>query len=259
MISNQVTRAVFDLLGDRTPTGYALSVKGQKIPLYLNKDGTTKYPQIRVSPFVEKGDAKYQKYIDEIKKSYRHWQYGVFQVDIYTKDLALAQDTYDKITKRVFDFFNLETLIYNYNHDFELVDEYTYRTMAYALLDDHMFKDVYGIRIGKKIIQRVKSLKDLRMNTFFVDNHFLYIKTDQNMKDLQIKMLLQGRLFPNGFAFSDNGLHDYQLSKPRNLSALEDNEVERISFDLELLFSEKINREVLPNIDRVTLRKINVK
>ena len=67
-------------------------------------------------------------------------------------------------------------------------------------------------------------------------------------------MLLQGRLFSNGFAYSDYGLHDYRLSDPRNLSGLEDNEVERISFDLDILYSNKIQREKLPKINQVKIK-----
>lgn len=258
MITNQVTRAVFELLGNPSSTGYSLSVGHQKVPIFLNKDKTTQYPQIRVSPFIEKNDIKYQKYLDPNKRMYQHWQSGLFQIDIYTKDLVFAQNIYDVLMRRIYDFFNLETLVYNYNHDFKLIDDNIYINHTYALLDDDMFKDIYGITIDKHIIQRVKSLDNLKMNSFYVDNKNLYIKTNQNIKKIEIKMLLQGRLFSNGFAFSDNGLHDYVLSKQRNLSSLEDNEVERISFDLGILFSKKINREILPKINQITLLKNKV-
>jgi len=259
MITNMVTKAVFELLGDPSETGYSLRFRDKNIPIFLNKDATTQYPQIRVSPFIHKGDIKYQKYLDPKKEMYQHWQSGAFQIDIYTKNLVLAQNIYDVLTKRIFDFFNLETLIYDYNYDFTRIDDNVYINYTYALLDDDMFKDIYGITIDKHIIQRVKSLDDLKMNSFYVDNKSLYIKTNYDIKKIKIKMLLQGRLFSNGFAFSDNGLHDYALSKQRNLSLLEDNEVERISFDLEILFSKKINREILPKIDQITLLKNKVK
>lgn len=259
MITNKVTRAVFELLGDKVQGGYSLFINNKEIPLYLNKDGTTKYPQIRVAPFIEKGDTKYQKFIEEKYRQYRHWQYGVFQVDIYTKDLIFAQNIYDVLTKRVFDFFNLETVIFDSNHSFEQIDDYIYRNKEFALLDDDLFKDIYGIRINDIILNRVKIRENLRMNSFFVNDEFLYVKTDKNINNIKIKVLTQGRLFSNGFAFSDNGLHDYALSKQRNLSSLEENEVERISFDLELLFSKKINREELPIVNKVKLNKANVR
>ena len=259
MSTNYVTRAVFEMLGDKIPGGYALEIDDKKIPLFLNKDGTTEYPQIRVAPFIEKGDMRYQKYIEEKYQMYRHWQFGVFQIDIYTRELSLAQDIYDKLTRRLFDFFNLEMITFEDNGSFEQVDDYTYRNREYSLMDDGLFKDIYGVRIEDAILNRVESKKDLTMNSYFVDENFLYVKTNKDLKKIKIKVLMQGRLFPNGFCYSDNGIHGYHLSKQRNLSSLEDNEVERISFDLEILFSKKINREELPIANKVLLNKANVR
>lgn len=260
MIStNYVTRAVCELLADKITGGYSLHVDNQEIPLYLNKDKKTQYPQIRLSPFIEKGDTHYQKYIEQKYKAYRHWQYGVFQVDIYTKQLTQAQNIYDVITKRLFDFFNLETVIFNWTPQFEQIDDYTYRNPAYALLDDNFFKDIYGIRVEKTILNKVDKREKLHMNTFYPGHDFLYVKTNNDIKKIEIKTLTQGRLFSNGFSHSDNGIHAYYLSKQRNLSSLEDNEVERISFDLEILFSKKLNREELPIVNQVNLRKANVR
>lgn len=130
MIStNYVIRAVCELLANKINGGYSLNVDNQEIPLYLNKDKVTKYPQIRLSPFIEKGDTHYQKYIEQKYRMYRHWQYGVFQVDIYSQKLSQAQNIYDEITKRLFDFFNLETVIYNWNPLFEQIDNNTYRNI----------------------------------------------------------------------------------------------------------------------------------
>lgn len=256
MIStNYVTKAVCELLADKITGGYSLNVNNQEIPLFLNKDKTTKYPQIRLSPFIQKGDTHYQKYIEEKYRAYRHWQYGAFQVDIYSQKLTQAQDIYDEITKRIFDFFNLETVIYNWNSDFEEIDVDTYRNKSFALIDDGLFKDIYGIRIGDTILRKVRKKEDLQMNCYYPSEDFLYLKTKEDLKKIQIKVLMQGRLFSNGFSYSDNGIHDYFLSKQRNLSSLEDNEVERISFDLEILFSKKINREELPTVEKIDIKR----
>lgn len=257
--TNYVTRSVFEMLGDKIPGGYALEINGKQIPLFLNKDGTTEYPQIRVAPFIEKGDTRYQKYIEEKYQMYRHWQFGVFQIDIYTRELSLGQDIYDKMTRRLFDFFNLEMVTFDDNGLFEQVDDYTYRNREYSLMEDGLFKDIYGIKIEDTILNRVKSKEDLTMNSYFVNKKFLYVKTNKRLNTIKIKVLMQGRLFSNGFCCSDNGIHAYHLSKQRNLSSLEDNEVERISFDLEILFSKKINREELPIANKVLLNKANVR
>ena len=49
MSTNYVTRAVFEMLGDKVKGGYSLKIHNKEIPLFLNKDGTTEYPQIRVA------------------------------------------------------------------------------------------------------------------------------------------------------------------------------------------------------------------
>ena len=258
--TNLVTKAVFELIGDKTKGGYSLEVKKEKIPLFLNKDKTTVYPQIRIAPFIEKGDVRHQKYIEKTWRAYRYWQYGVFQIDIYSQSLSQAQDIYDKIIERLYDFFNLETVIFNFNHQFEQIDDYIYRSKEYSLMDDDLFKDIYGIKIGKTILKRYRTNKeDLQMDSFFVNNEYLYVKTDKNIKDIEIKVLTQGRLFKNGMSHSDKGIHAYFISKQRNLSSLEDNEVERISFDLEILFSKKLNREELPKNKKIVYKKANVR
>lgn len=257
--TNQVTRAVCELLADKVSGGYSLNVNNQEIPLFINKDRKAQYPEIRLSPFIKKGDTYYQKYIEKKYRMYRHWQYGAFQVDIYSTQLSQAQDIYDVMIRRLFDFFNLETVVYNWNNSFELIDDDLYRNKSFALLDDGMFKAIYGIRIGDTILNKVKRRENLVENSFLSGEDYLYVKTDKNLKDIEIKVLMQGRLFSNGFSYSDNGLHDYHISKQRNLSSLEDNNVERISFDLEILFSRKINREELPLVNRVDLRKANVR
>ena len=89
------------------------------------------------------------------------------------------------------------------------------------------------------------------MDCFYVDEDALYVCTEKNIKNIQIKVLLQGRLFQNGDAYSDRGLHYHELSDQRNLSALEDNDVERISFDLMVIFSYKREREQLPKVNRI--------
>lgn len=260
MITNLVTRTVFELIGDKIPGGYSLKVKDEEIPLFLNKDDTTKYPEIRISPFISKTDARYQKYIEPSWQKYRHWQVGTFQVDIYSQSLAQTQDIYDEITKRLFDFFNLETVIFSFNHQFEQIDDNIYRSKEYSLMDDGLFKDIYGIKIKNTILNRIRKDKEhLQMNSYFVNEDYLYVKTNENIKDIEIKVLTQGRLFKDGLSFSDRGIHDYHISKQRNLSSLSRNEVERISFDLDILFSKKLNREELPKNKKIIYKRANVR
>lgn len=252
--TNQITKSVFEILGDKDEYGYQFNY----IPILLNKDPTTQYPEIRVFPFVDKFDVMNQKYIEKSYQAYRHWEAGVFQIDIFTKNIIDAQNIYDKLVERIYDFFNLETLIYNWTPAFKEIDTNIYKNIDYALTGD-LFKDVYSVTLEQEKLKRVYIFDDLKLDTYYIDENALYICTKKNLKTLEIKVLLQGRLFENGDSYSDRGIHYYELSNQRNLSSLEENEVERISFDMYILYSHKREREEIPTVKRVKLPKSKVR
>lgn len=256
MYTNQITKSVFEILGDKTPVGYEFNY----IPILLNKDPTTQYPEIRVHPFIDKFDVMDQKYIEKSWQAYRHWEGGVFQIDIYTRNIIDGQNIYDKLIERIYDFFNLETLIYNWTPHFHEIDNNIYKNIDYALTGE-LFKDVYSVVLEKQKLKRVFNYDDIKkeIDTYYIDEDALYIHTKKRLKTLEMKVLLQGRLFENGDAYSDRGIHYYELSNQRNLSALEDNEVERISFDMYILYSHRREREKLPKVKSVRFPKPNVR
>lgn len=254
MFTNKITKSIFEIIGDKTDTGYQFNY----IPVFLNKDPTTQYPEIRVSPFIDKFDVMDQKYIEKSYQAYRHWEGGVFQIDIFTTNIIDGQNIYDKLVERIYDFFNLETLIYNWTPSFKEIDTNIYKNIDYALTGD-LFKDIYSVVLEKEKLKRVHVFDDLVLDTFYADEDALYICTKKNLRTLELKVLLQGRLFENGDSYSDRGIHYYELSNQRNLSALEDNEVERISFDIYILYSHRREREEIPKVKRVRLPKPNVR
>lgn len=252
--TNKVVKSILEILGDKTDTGYSFNY----IPILLNKDPTTQYPEIRVSPFIDKFDVMDQKYIEKSYQAYRHWEGGVFQIDIFTKNIIDGQNIYDKLIERIYDFFNLETLIYNWTPSFKEISTNIYKNIDYALTGD-LFKDVYSVSLEKEKLKRVYIYDDLDFDTFYIDEDALYICTKRNLKTLEMKVLLQGRLFDNGDSYSDRGIHYYELSNQRNLSSLEENEVERISFDMYILYSHRREREEIPTVKRIRLPKPNVR
>ena len=254
MDTNSILQALFEIIGDKIPGGYALPVDGKLVPIHMNKDFKAEYPEIRVAPFTRKKDAYYDKYTEPQYQQYKYWQSGSSQIDIYDTNVVSCQKIYDVLIHRIYDFFNLETLIYNYS-PFEFDGE-IYKTKAYALLEDQLFKDIYGIRIGDIKLKRSLTLEDIPQNGFYVDNEFLYVKTDQDIEDIEIKVLLQGRLFRNGESVSDRGIHTYSLSKQRNLTHLESNQVERISFDMNILYNQKRYREKLPDVHKINVNRL---
>lgn len=251
MKRNNIVKTVLEILGDISENGYSFN----DTPILLNKDLTTTYPEIRVSPFITNRNVDFQKYIDKNEyQKYREWESATFQIDIFAKTIIEAHQILDALKERIYDFFNLETLIYEWNNQFEQIGDNYYRNQAYAISYDdskYLFKDIYSITFNDFTLNRVFCKKDLTLNTFYADEDYLYLKTDQNLLDIKIKVLLQGRLFENGDSHSDRGIHYYEIIDEKNLSALEGNEVERISFDLGILYSHKREREKLPQVNKV--------
>ena len=148
MNTNSVTKSILELIATHENGKYNFHIKDKVVPVLLNKDKTTTYPEIRVTPFIEKHLLEHQKYIEDTYKEYRDWESAVFQVDIFSKKIIEAHNIYDVLMDRLYDFFNLETVIYNYNDDFEEISPNVYKNIAYAIEPDSkkaLFKNIYGV------------------------------------------------------------------------------------------------------------------
>lgn len=244
--TNEITKSILEVCGDITPKGYFLN----DVPILLNKDKTTEYPEIRVSPFIHKTEIDYQQYMEKSYTKYRQYETGVFQIDIFSRSVIEAHNICDELKHRIYDFFNLETVIYNWNPNFKEIDTNIYKNVDYALTGE-LFKDIYSVRICHEKLKRVFCYNDLELNSWYVDEDALYVCTKQDLHGLDIKVLMQGRLFENGDSYSDRGLHYQEIHGERNLSSLATNNVERISFDFVILYSHVRKREAIPEIKRV--------
>ena len=128
-----------------------------------------------------------------------------------------------------------------------------YKNISYAL-DGELFLDIYHIEVCGNSLERVYSLEDLVDESFFVDDEALYVKTSQRLKTIKISVITQGRLFNDKTSPSNRGIAFHEIGSPRNLSDLESNEVERISFDIYILFAAKRTRDKLPNVDELRIK-----
>ena len=240
---NELIYRIRQIIGDEKEDGFYTSVKYNdniiQVPNFLFKDGPAEYPEIRISPFLSDTAKAHPIRITSYGRNIKRKFYdAIFQIDIYAKSIIEAHNIYDELANRIYDFFNLETLVYSWTPQFEEIDMHIYKNIAYGIPDNEdqrLFKDIYGVKIGNTKFQRKFAYEDLELDCFYVDEDALYVCTKKNLKKIQIKVLLQGRLFQNGDAYSDRGLHYHELSDQRNLSALEDNDVERISFDLMII------------------------
>ena len=122
-------------------------------------------------------------------------------------------------------------------------------------MDGELFLEIYHIEICGEPLLRVTSINNLVDESFYVDNEALYVKTNKKLKTIKISVITQGRLFDDKTSPSNRGIAYHEIGDPRNLSQLEENEVERISFDIYILFAAKRTRDKLPNVDKLRIKE----
>lgn len=252
---NQIIKTMCEVIGDhQTEGGYLFPYSEKPIPVLLNKDKTTSYPEIRLSPFIQNYDAFTERYSEKTLRDYREWKAAKFQVDIFSQSLAEVNSIYLELRDRIYDFFNLEVLTHSYNKYFTKINDNVYKNISYAL-DGELFLEIYHIEICNESLLRVDSIDNLVDESFYVDNEALYVKTNKKIKTIKISVLTQGRLFDDKTSPSNRGIAYHEIGDPRNLSELEQNEVERISFDIYILFAARRTRDKLPDVDALRMKK----
>lgn len=250
---NNLIRTMCEIIGEHQEQGgYMFPFSKKPIPILLNKDKTTIYPEIRLSPFIQNADAFTERYREKTLRDYREWKDIIFQIDIFSQSLAEVNDIYIELRNRIYDFFNLEVLVYSYNQHFVLIKNDVYKNVSYAIGD--LFTEIYHIEICNTPMTRVLSLEDLINDSFYVDSEALYIKTDKNLKTIKISVITQGKLLNDKTSPSNRGIAYHEIGDPRNLSSLEDNEVERISFDIYVLYAIERTRDKLPDVNKLSVK-----
>ena len=247
---NKTIRTLLEVLGDpQEEGGYKLPLNGEEISVHLNKDHTTHYPEIVLSPFIIQKPLALNRWTDHNLDEYICYRRGTCQVDILDKNLATVNKIFQAIKERLYDFFFLEQVIYSYNEYFEKIESNYYKNISYGL--DELFKDIYYVNIESQPLTRVDSINDLVDDSYYVDNEALYVKTEKCLKTIEINVITQGRLLSNHDSLMNRGLIYYDVSEIRNLSALEDNEVERCSFDIEVTYAVRTDRDDIHDVDYV--------
>lgn len=247
---NKTIRTLLEVLGDpQEEGGYSLPLDGELISVHLNKDHTTHYPEIVLSPFITQKPFTLNRWTDHNLNQYISYRRGICQVDILDKNLATVNKAFQEIKERLCEFFFLEHVVYSYNEYFEEIEPHYYKNISYAL--SNLFKDIYYVNVESEPLLRVDSIEDLVDDSYYVDDEALYVRTEKCLKSIEINVITQGRLLSNHDSLMNRGLIYYDLSEIRNLSELEDNEVERCSFDLEVTYAVRTDRDDIHDVDYV--------
>ena len=237
---NELIRLVRQIIGEEKEDGFYTSIDYNNqiinVPNYLFKDGTAEYPEIRISPFLSDEKTSHpirvRKYdLDAKVKYYR----AIFQIDIYATNIVLANKIYNTVKKRIDLFYDIDTVWYGYDKSFKKIDLET-NTYFSPLYNTKDFT-IIGVNCCKKRFIRVKDKKSLKhKNAYYIDKTGLYITTDLPIKMIRINSILSGLVFPDGETEHQKGIIKTHTQNKRMISQLEENNVERISFELGILY-----------------------
>ena len=237
---NELILRIRQIIGDEKEDGFYTPVKSQgdviEVPNYLFKDGPSEYPEIRISPFLRDSLKAHPIRVTSYGRSIKRKFYdAIFQVDIYSTNIVQANNIYSAIKRRIDFFYDIDTVLYGYDKDFQLLDEEKsiYYHKGYNT-DNYKIISIY---FGNIPLLRVRDKRELKKrNTYYIDKNGLYINTLFNIKMVQINAIISGLTFPDGETAHSKGIIKTRTMNKRSLSELEENNVERISFELGIFY-----------------------
>ena len=251
---NELIYYIRQILGEEETTGFYTKIydKGKeiKVPNYLFKDGKAQYPEIRITPLIYDEEVSHQVRVRSFNRNskVRHYK-ATFQIDIYATNIVLANKIYDEVNNRIDLFDEYDILKYGYNSSFQQLDDNLYFTDIY---DSKSF-NIFRILINNNIISKVDSLDSLRDNTYIINEDGLHIQTTLPIKNVHILHILSGLTFSNGHTAYEENIINLTISDKKMLSELEKNNVERISFDLNILYNMTQERNPGPILEDIVI------
>ena len=249
---NKLIYLIRSIIGEDEPSGFYTYVKHNdqiiKVPNYLFKDAPAEYPEIRISPFITDTEATVPQHIyrcNDFSKLYHY--YANFQIDIYATTIPMLNNIYDEVYRRIDDFHDFNSITYGYNKSFKQIDE----TLYYSSLYNTQNFNIFRILINNNIIHRMDNIDNLYNNTYTINEDGLYIRTTLPIQKVKIKHSINGLLFNNHKTSFHEHIINMRISNVKMLSELENNSVERISFNLNILYHMLRKRKFGPILEDV--------
>lgn len=235
---NQLIYFVRQILGEEETRGFYTHVrhgdKIVKVPNYLFKDAPAEYPEIRISPFISDIEETNQVRLRRMNKlgKLRHYT-ATFQIDIYATTIPMVNNIYDTVYNRIDLFNDYDMVKYGYNSSFKEVSSNRYFTKLYNSQNFNIFR----ILIDNMIINQVDNIDELDDNTYMINEDGLYVQTTLPIHKICIYHIINGLKFSNGKIAYDEHIINMKISNKKMLSELEENNVERITFDLNIFYN----------------------
>lgn len=248
---NQLIYLVRNMIGEDEPTGFYTPVETNdgivKVPNYLFKDAPAEYPEIRISPFISDVEQIRPKRLLTCKDFLKIRYYkATFQIDIYATTIPMVNYIYEAVFDRLDLFNHYDTIKYGYNKSFQEVEENTYFSPIYNSKSFNIFR----ILIDNYIIYRVDNIESLKNNTYLINEDGLQIKTTLPIRHIKIFHAVNALILKDR-PKSLQHIINMEISNKKMLSELEKNSVERISFDLTILYHMEQKRKIGPWLDDI--------
>lgn len=235
---NEVIYIIRQIIGNEKSDGFYTPVEYNgkiiEVPNFLFKDAPAKYPEIRISPFLEDNEESHsirvRKYNYDNKKTFYT---AKFQIDIYATNAVEVNQIYDAVSNRIDLAYDIDSVIYGYDKRFKRIDNNLYLNSEFTS-DNFQFSDM---TIDNITLEPVLDKDLLTMNTYAITKDGLYIYTCMPITHLRMRSIINGLLLPDGKTAYARGIIKTNISDKITLSELEKNNVERISFELDIFYA----------------------
>ena len=249
---NQLIYFTRQIIGEEYTDGFYTEVhhggKIIKVPNLLFKDAPAQYPEIRISPFVLDVEETNQVRLRRLNKlgKLRHYT-ATFQIDIYATTVPMVNNIYDAVYNRIDLFNDYDMVRYGYNASFKEIEPNKYFTKLYNSKSFNIFR----ILIDNMIINQVNNINELDNNTYMINEDGLYVQTTLPIHKIRIYHIINGLKFSNGKTAYDEHIINMKITNKKMLSELEENNVERITFDLNIFYNMLQGRNPGPILENV--------
>lgn len=255
---NKLIYLVRSIIGEDEPTGFFTYVKNNgeiiKVPNYLFKDAPAEYPEIRISPFIRDTEATVPQHIYRCNNFSKLYHYHTtFQIDIYATTIPMVNNIYDEVYRRIDFFHDIDAITYGYNRSFKQINDNFYYSPIYNTQNFNIFR----ILIKNNIIHYVDSIDKIYNNTYTINEDGLYIQTTLPIKQIKLAHNINGLHFKNGKTSYGEHIINMNISNVKMLSELENNSVERISFNLNILYHMLRTRQFGPILEDIKISSDN--
>jgi len=207
--STSIIRMFREILGDQTGTGYTLNVDSLSVPNSLNT-GKFNLPEIILRPFVIESKVGDDEYTIGDVRFYAEYFRSRFQVDIYAATLADLIKIRDAVADRIFDYTKIELM--GYSADWERIEGPPVLYSTIPLGDK-----ISLVQEGCQELVEAETQAELIPGTWYSDEEAFYVCPVENILNIQLFEIFNGRIFSNGHTAYRDGIRSIRQIMARKV------------------------------------------